>query len=50
MQRVHEGAEITTEIKEEYENSLVYKLKQCGLESISEIDISHSNLDEPSFN
>lgn len=40
--------DLTTEIKNDYENSLVYRL--MPLDSISEIEVNHSNFYERSFN
>ena len=50
MQRAYEGTNITMEIKEDRENSLEYKLKQCGLGNVSDFDLSPTNHDDHSYN
>jgi hypothetical protein len=43
MQRKHNRSNLTTEIKQDYENSVCYRLKSLSLDSISEIEVNHSN-------
>lgn len=40
--------DLTTEIKNDYESALCYKIKPCYLDSISEIEVNHSHFYESS--
>lgn len=48
MNRCFFKGDVTTEIKKEYENSLCYRIKKNELDSISEIEVNHSNFYESS--
>ncbi|OMJ72919.1 hypothetical protein SteCoe_28510 [Stentor coeruleus] len=48
IERCFFKGDVTTEIKKEYENSLCYKIKRNELDSISEIEVNHSNFYESS--
>ncbi|OMJ73340.1 hypothetical protein SteCoe_27998 [Stentor coeruleus] len=48
MNRCFFNGDVTTEIKKEYENSLCYRIKKNELDSISEVEVNHSNFYESS--